>query len=174
MPRYHGFTCLKCGGHQFGTNNYPENAKFLHDESLRGKSIGYCKTSPDKCKFTWDRSSEVEKQVMYEQTCEEFNALCNVAVKEMKEGIGGRINIKQQLGDPPYLPFEDSKITHFVLDAGCWYLSDNGDVIRFEAITAEDAKENIGAWVLRTAEGKLVDRDQFRNDLFDRWNYKLV
>lgn len=73
--RYNGFTCPKCGSHYFGT--YVNRTGF--DKNFPAEAtISYCKEndySHNGCDFKWNRDDkEINSQVMYQQTREEFLA----------------------------------------------------------------------------------------------------
>lgn len=54
------------------------------------------------------------------------------------------------------------------------YKSEDGKVLRRENGTTPNGNPLGGRWVLRDATGVMVDFDQYRNDLSERYKLELV
>lgn len=74
-PRYHGFTCPKCGSHMFGTHKQHES---MGDAYPHGTSVGSCHAyvqGQGKCRFQWNRDDpKAEAEAMYTQSPDEWEA----------------------------------------------------------------------------------------------------
>ena len=73
MPRYHGFTCPKCGGHTFSSGRIPANWP-----GGPKPNTGHCTArehSGKDCHFTWNRDDPAaEAEAIYYMTPEEWDA----------------------------------------------------------------------------------------------------